>query len=163
MIDLRVVEEFLNTLDERTFSRHGVPHKGADTLSAWVSTHQVADREAAAKLRASLRGALAGEGSAAEAIAAFPLRLEAFADGRLRIGSPVADPALGVIAVAVAHAVADGSWQRLRLCAAPDCRWAFFDASRGGAGRWCSMEVCGNRHKTRSYRSRRLADSFVEA
>ncbi|WP_232050088.1 CGNR zinc finger domain-containing protein [Actinoplanes sp. OR16] len=153
MIDLRVVEEFLNTLDERTFSRHGVPHQGADTLSAWVSTHQVADSAGAAELRAALRTSLSGVG--VDPLAAFPIRLETFPDGRLRLASTVPDPALAVIVVAVAHAVADGTWHRLRLCAAPDCRRAFLDTSRNGAGRWCSMEVCGNRSKTRTYRNRK--------
>jgi predicted RNA-binding Zn ribbon-like protein len=157
VIDLRVVEEFVNTLDERTFSRHGVPHQGAETLTTWISTHQVADREAAAALRGALRAALAGDGTATGALAGFPLRLESFRDGRLRLASSAGDPALGVIVAAVAHAVADGTWHRLRLCAAPDCRWAFLDTSRNGTGRWCSMEICGNRHKTRNYRSRQLS------
>ncbi|MFD9698271.1 CGNR zinc finger domain-containing protein [Lentzea sp. NPDC059081] len=41
------------------------------------------------------------------------------------------------------------------MCAAPDCRWAFYDVSRNGRGRWCAMEICGNRQKTRAYRERR--------
>jgi hypothetical protein len=36
-------------------------------------------------------------------------------------------------------------WQRLRLCAATDCRFAFYDASRNRTGIWCSMSTCGNR------------------
>ena len=77
-----------------------------------------------------------------------------FEDGRLRLASPIGNPALAVIVAAVGNAVADSTWHRLRLCAAPDCRWAFVDTSRGGNGRWCSMEVCGNRQKTRTYRTR---------
>ncbi|MFF4567490.1 CGNR zinc finger domain-containing protein [Streptomyces sp. NPDC001435] len=57
----------------------------------------------------------------------------------------------------MATAVADGSLKRLKLCASSDCRWASRDTSRSGGGRWCSMAVCGNRHKTRAYR-RRQAD-----
>ncbi|MFF0223732.1 CGNR zinc finger domain-containing protein [Streptomyces sp. NPDC004629] len=38
---------------------------------------------------------------------------------------------------------------------APDCRCAFHDTSRGGAGRWCSMAACGNRIKARTCRERR--------
>jgi predicted RNA-binding Zn ribbon-like protein len=44
---------------------------------------------------------------------------------------------------------------RIRTCASPDCELLFVDASRPGLRRWCSMERCGNRAKTRSYRARR--------
>jgi predicted RNA-binding Zn ribbon-like protein len=64
---------------------------------------------------------------------------------------------LDAIVETVAASVAGGGWERLKLCASGDCRWAFYDTSRNGGGRWCSMEVCGNRHKTRAYR-RRHAD-----
>ncbi|GHH38954.1 CGNR zinc finger domain-containing protein [Lentzea cavernae] len=56
---------------------------------------------------------------------------------------------------AVANGVARGDWAQVELCAAPDCRWAFHDVSRNGRGRWCAMEICGNRHETRTYRERR--------
>ncbi|MEU4242496.1 CGNR zinc finger domain-containing protein [Actinoplanes sp. NPDC026619] len=55
--------------------------------------------------------------------------------------------------------MAGGGWNRLKLCSAADCRWAFYDTSRNGGGRWCSMEACGNRNKTRAYRRRNGADS----
>ena len=41
---------------------------------------------------------------------------------------------------------------RVRVCAAGDCGLLFVDASRPGRRRWCSMERCGNRQKTRTYR-----------
>jgi predicted RNA-binding Zn ribbon-like protein len=40
------------------------------------------------------------------------------------------------------------------VCAAEDCRWAFYDRSRNRSRTWCSMEECGNRAKARSYRAR---------
>jgi predicted RNA-binding Zn ribbon-like protein len=49
----------------------------------------------------------------------------------------------------------DGSWSRLKICANPDCRWAFFDRSRNQQGSWCNMAVCGNRLKNRQLRARR--------
>ncbi len=77
-------------------------------------------------------------------------------------GTPVLVPAshgipaaLAAIAATAALAQAAGTWQRLKICAAPDCRWVFYDTSRSGAARWCSMRVCGNRAKTRAYRQRR--------
>jgi predicted RNA-binding Zn ribbon-like protein len=54
----------------------------------------------------------------------------------------------------VALAAHDGSWRRMKICPADDCRWVYYDASRNSSRRWCSMKVCGNRNKTRSYRQR---------
>jgi predicted RNA-binding Zn ribbon-like protein len=48
-----------------------------------------------------------------------------------------------------------GILSRLKACANPDCRWLFWDTSRPGTGRWCSMQVCGGQHKARTYRARR--------
>ncbi|HTU84497.1 MAG TPA: CGNR zinc finger domain-containing protein [Solirubrobacteraceae bacterium] len=55
----------------------------------------------------------------------------------------------------VRRAQEDGSWERLKVCANPDCRWAFFDRSRNQQGSWCEMAVCGNREKNRQLRARR--------
>jgi len=43
----------------------------------------------------------------------------------------------------------------VRQCAADDCALMFVDTSRPGQRRWCSMDLCGNRSKTQSYRRRR--------
>jgi predicted RNA-binding Zn ribbon-like protein len=48
-----------------------------------------------------------------------------------------------------------GQLTRLKACANPGCRWLFWDASRPGTGRWCSMRVCSGQHKARAYRMRR--------
>jgi predicted RNA-binding Zn ribbon-like protein len=48
-----------------------------------------------------------------------------------------------------------GEGERLKACAAPDCRWVFFDRSHASNGRWCDMDVCGARHKMRRYRARK--------
>jgi predicted RNA-binding Zn ribbon-like protein len=47
-----------------------------------------------------------------------------------------------------------GVWNRLKVCPNDDCAWAFYDESRNRSRRWCSMNVCGNRHKVRAYRDR---------
>jgi predicted RNA-binding Zn ribbon-like protein len=49
----------------------------------------------------------------------------------------------------------DGTWRRLKACHAETCRWVYYDRSRNESRRWCSMEICGNRSKARSYRVRR--------
>jgi predicted RNA-binding Zn ribbon-like protein len=68
------------------------------------------------------------------------------------------DGALGELLAIVAHAIHDGSWPRLKACADPACRWAFYDSSRSHRRAWCSMEVCGNRNKVRAYRRRQRTD-----
>lgn len=44
---------------------------------------------------------------------------------------------------------------KIRECENPNCGLIFVDASRPGKRRWCLMERCGNRAKTRRYRQRR--------
>jgi predicted RNA-binding Zn ribbon-like protein len=58
------------------------------------------------------------------------------------------------VLAAVAEAMADGSWARLKACRADDCKWAFIDTARNRTRQWCDMAVCGNREKARRYRSR---------
>ena len=53
-----------------------------------------------------------------------------------------------------AEADAHGRWTRLKLCPADDCLVPFYDRSKNRSRRWCDVAVCGNREKTRTYRSR---------
>ncbi len=62
--------------------------------------------------------------------------------------------ALGRLLAITAAALADGSWQRLKLCSDDGCAWAYYDHSRNRSGRWCSMAGCGNRAKVRAFRER---------
>ena len=43
---------------------------------------------------------------------------------------------------------------RIKLCADPTCRALFVDESRPGKRRWCSMNLCGNRAKSRTFARR---------
>jgi len=63
------------------------------------------------------------------------------------------DGALGTVLAAVLSTMRDGSWTRLKACR--NCHWAFYDESRNRSAAWCSMQLCGNRLKTRAYRRRR--------
>jgi predicted RNA-binding Zn ribbon-like protein len=41
---------------------------------------------------------------------------------------------------------------RVRMCESPDgCGWLFYDETRNGTRRWCSMKDCGNRAKARRH------------
>jgi predicted RNA-binding Zn ribbon-like protein len=48
-----------------------------------------------------------------------------------------------------------GRLDRLKMCASNECHWVFYDLSKPGNRRWCSSILCGNREKTRNYRSRK--------
>ena len=64
------------------------------------------------------------------------------------------DGLLGRIAVTCLTAMGDGTWLRLKCCRNVACRWSFYDYSRNRSASWCSMQICGNRTKTRAYRRR---------
>jgi hypothetical protein len=64
------------------------------------------------------------------------------------------DGALGRLLALVTAAIEDGTWRRLKVCPADDCRWAFYDESRNRSATWCDMKVCGNRAKVRGFRER---------
>ncbi|MFJ3672383.1 CGNR zinc finger domain-containing protein [Streptomyces sp. NPDC090106] len=88
-------------------------------------------------------------------LAAAPLRVTVAADGSAALAAATAAPSLlARVAVAVAEALVEGTWQRLKACQAPDCHWAYYDRSPAGRGRWCSMQICGARAKMRRYRAK---------
>jgi len=85
-------------------------------------------------------------------------RLEAVGDGlRFAVGQvgDELDQARASIAGSLAHYIADHDVDRLRICAADDCRWRFVDRSPAGRRRWCDMRTCGNRAKVARHRARR--------
>lgn len=69
------------------------------------------------------------------------------------------DPAWGP-----AWAAADGyldllrAPERIRRCGHPDCVLYFFDTSKNGTRRWCSMAGCGNRAKAARHQARSRSD-----
>jgi predicted RNA-binding Zn ribbon-like protein len=65
------------------------------------------------------------------------------------------DGALAELVGIVYTAMADGTWPRLKACRRDVCGWLFYDRSRNRSAVWCQMAVCGNRTKTKAYRSRR--------
>ncbi|WP_151526741.1 CGNR zinc finger domain-containing protein [Serinicoccus kebangsaanensis] len=72
----------------------------------------------------------------------------------LEVGGAGARALAGKVVAIVGHALADGTWSRLKACRDDTCRWAFYDRSRSRTGQWCSMEVCGNRNKQARWRER---------
>lgn len=61
---------------------------------------------------------------------------------------------LAAVARSAAEIIAEGPRARLRLCANPRCGLFFYDTSRTHRRRWCSMTLCGNRHKVAAFARR---------
>ncbi|MDQ6805061.1 MAG: ABATE domain-containing protein [Actinomycetota bacterium] len=62
--------------------------------------------------------------------------------------------ALGLIAYDAAEMLGTEQRGRLRVCASDTCSARFYDRSRSGQRRWCSMQGCGNVAKARRHRVR---------
>ncbi len=169
---LRLVQRFVNTVDlEHGREMLSSPARLVAVLAELGliepgTAADEADLRRAVELRGALKAlALANNGvpagrEAEETVerAASTGRLGVrFEAGRAALvgSAPGVAGALATLAGAVAAAVADGSWTRLKACRREVCGWLFYDRSRNRSARWCDMAVCGNRTKTRAYRARR--------
>ena len=171
---LGLVQEFVNTLDvESGTDALGTPAE----LGAWLADRRLlsaapvgpSDHASAIALREALRRLLvANAGSAPRPSDLAVLddlaiecglrpRFEAAGTVRLEPAAGGVPGALGRIAAAVAAAMNEGTWHRLKACGEESCQWAFYDHSKNRSGHWCSMEVCGNRAKARQFRQRQRA------
>ncbi|HEY8371853.1 MAG TPA: CGNR zinc finger domain-containing protein [Pseudonocardiaceae bacterium] len=152
--DIDLVLAFLNTVDHE---------KGVDVLDGittwqrWIDDHGLppgapedlaATRHARDALRVAAGCTVTGDGEPTGA--GWPVRI------RLDTGipHPIADDALGAVLLAAYRLVLTGHWERIKICPATNCRWAFYDRSRNRSRTWCSMRVCGNREKARNWRER---------
>ena len=61
---------------------------------------------------------------------------------------------LAAIARSAAELVTEGESAPVRYCANPGCSLFFYDNSRTHRRRWCSMALCGNRHKVAAFARR---------
>jgi predicted RNA-binding Zn ribbon-like protein len=164
--------EFVNTWDIEAGSD---AIDSPERLVAWIDDHvgeylpglDEGDHARALALRESLRALLlanngvdAGE-EQLEALQAAAdrsrYRTAISAEGRLSIEPARSD--LGGfearLLLALERVQSHGAWPRLKACTDERCQWAFYDTTRNGSRTWCSMDVCGNRAKTRRYRERR--------
>jgi predicted RNA-binding Zn ribbon-like protein len=146
--DIALVLDFLNTVNIE---------EGADVLRATGTWQRWAqDRSlrpgtlaAARKARDALR-ATAGDPTLHPAPARTAVHVELTPDGP----ALVTDDALGAALAAATRLAVLGEWDRVKICPADRCRWAFYDRSRNRSRTWCSMRVCGNREKARAWRGR---------
>jgi predicted RNA-binding Zn ribbon-like protein len=133
---------------------------GVDWLPDWLAERGAgAELERARELRDALRSlVLANNGfplerEALRVVNASAARLSLRVDGERRVHvESEADVLDAVVAVALASML-DGTWGRLKACR--NCHWSFYDRSPNRSATWCSMQLCGNRTKTRAYRKRK--------
>ena len=65
------------------------------------------------------------------------------------------DSVLWPVLRAAAELLASDESTRVRECGGDDCGWLYVDRSRNGLRRWCQMEVCGTKEKSRQRALRR--------
>jgi predicted RNA-binding Zn ribbon-like protein len=58
------------------------------------------------------------------------------------------------VAESAVELLMEGDLTRVKTCS---CGWLFYDTSRNGSRRWCSMEGCGTQAKMRRFTARRRA------
>ncbi len=75
-------------------------------------------------------------------------------DGGTTLVAPAARAAFSTLARDAVDLFGGPLARRIRVCAAENCGLLLVDTSRPGRRRWCSMELCGNRAKIRTHRSR---------
>ena len=174
--ELELVRRFVNTWDVE----EGTDElDGPQSLLGWFSGMGLIDDEAIADqedlkrtlaLREGIRSLLlansSGEGiepaelrelnRVAESVC-LGVRFDEDGGATLWPQSSGVSAALGRILAAVVRATDEGIWGRLKVCTNDACQWAFYDCSRNRSGKWCTMEVCGNRMKARAFRQRRAS------
>jgi predicted RNA-binding Zn ribbon-like protein len=172
--EIELISAFVNTMEKNTSRPDEEWLDSPAALRRWMEAHGIPpgndlgadDVTRAIGFREGVRLLLAANNGVRLETAALDVLRGAAGAGLIRVdidadGRAVPQPAgSGVealfarILAAVADAQAAGTWDRLKACAADDCQWAFYDSSRNRSRTWCSMEVCGNRAKTRAYRAR---------
>jgi len=170
---LAVVQQFLNSRDlERGTDELGT----TESMRRWLVEHRLAapqtefdegDRRHLTEVRDALASLVAVNGSGG--VPRRPVTILNEAARRVRLGVRLhpeegyrlmaegigVDRPVGDLLVRVMGAMGDGTWSRLKACANSSCGRVFYDGSRNRSARWCSMAVCGNRMKGRTYRQRR--------
>ena len=171
---IRLVRDFINTFEPQLGQESWT---SPERLRDWFVERRLIPDDArlrpwdltlAVTLREGLRAVLVGhdgqrtDTAAVEALnevlAEVPVRL-AFTDHHgyhlASAGSSPIDNALARLVDAIRQCGEDHTWSRLKVCARDTCRWAFYDASRNQARRWCSMAGCGTHIKNqRAYAAR---------
>lgn len=172
--DLVIAQALINTEDRVLGSDELTsPQALADWLVRWRLAHEPPplaqeDLDRVLEMRGALRDLARAQGHGQDPPAAAlarldretsrtPLRVRFEAGGATRLEAAAGglDGIFARLFAALHTARSQGRWKRLKLCAEEDCRRAFYDASPGRSGKWCSMSLCGGRLKAKTYRRRK--------
>ncbi|MFI6602146.1 CGNR zinc finger domain-containing protein [Nonomuraea sp. NPDC050536] len=180
---LRLVQAFVNTFD---WEARRDALSSLDGLHGWLADEHLVEPETEIGILALRQAAAVREGLRAMARAnnGVPLDQEALAlmdmtiqelriamsltsEGSLTLVAPSPfGQAMAEILDVVRTAMDDGRWRRMKACRRDVCRWLFYDGSRNQSSHWCTMDICGNREKSKSAyhrRKDRLAGESVKA
>ncbi len=153
-----------------------IPARQAKSLRA-RARRRPRDAEAAYRMAMQMRsvlwrvfGAIAREEPAGDALARFN-RLLAAAVKQMRVAPVIhrsrgdrflqlawdetderLDSFLWAVVWSAASLLVSDEVRNIRICGGPDCGWMYVDRSRNQLRRWCQMETCGTREKTRRRR-----------
>ena len=170
--DLRPLLHFLNSRPIG-YESEGLPDARSAGAYLRASGFDLADADLGAddlallhRLRDSLTTVLDRDRDAAELEAAWHAIREIAAESPVTIVlgpdphaalEPASRGARGVVERVLADmhaAIANGRFDRLRLCAYEPCGGAFYDATRSRTQRWHSYATCGNRVNVAAHRKR---------
>lgn len=68
------------------------------------------------------------------------------------------EQALAPLSELAAQLLGEGDFNLVRQCEHPDCVLWFYDRTKSHRRRWCSMALCGNRHKVAEHRKRQRGE-----
>jgi predicted RNA-binding Zn ribbon-like protein len=145
-----LVVDFLNTVDHESGTDVTAD---PDAWPRWLAERELTGSDTGSgtdvrAVRTALRAAV-GDRHDPPAEVSVPVTVELPAGGAPRFA---ATDVVGAVLAAAGRLAVLGQWPRVKVCAADDCRWAFYDRSRNRSRTWCSMQVCGNREKARTWR-----------
>jgi predicted RNA-binding Zn ribbon-like protein len=173
---LRMVQAFVNTVDVENgieeltgpaelhalLTRIGALDVGAAALTDADVRRTLAVREALRSLLHTNVG-LSPDPAALELLdstgtaGSLFVRFKRDGTSTLEADGSTLDGALGRILAVVYSSMVAGTWTRLKACPRDVCGWIFYDRSRNSSSKWCAMSVCGNRTKTKRYRTQAVA------
>lgn len=166
--DLAIIQDLVNTVDRES----GTDDLASPSILAdWLTSRRLLARsetlgktelDRALAFRGDLRRLLAANSGGEAADATFQRLDRTVSETRFRLRfsregsrydtlSDTFDDALARLLAIVCAAREEGTWRKLKLCGASDCRTAFYDLSSSRTGKWCTRR-CGVKLRVRAYR-----------
>ena len=177
--DLAGIESFCNSA---AFLHGQDSFSEVESARSWLREHghlaaaKSLDTQALAflvEVREAVRGHLEGDAEARRQLNECAARLlgppqwnidgAAYVPEAEKEEGAVSAVAAGVLSALAVAGMEGRRARRLKVCRSSECRWVFYDQSPANNSIWCSMDICGARHKMRLYRSRRKKNNLPGA